>query len=69
MLKTSCNRYNTGLQMALDIPLQRANTEQKGLSYLGHKIWTKISCCTRNVETNISFTHSLRKEILRNLFM
>ena len=34
-------RYSTRSQMALDIPLRKTNTEQKSLSFLGPKIWSK----------------------------
>ena len=35
----SLNNYNTGSQMALDIPLCRTNKGQKSMSFLGPKFW------------------------------
>ena len=42
MFKPSLCRYSTRSQMALGIPLQKTNTGQKSLSFLGSKIWSKI---------------------------
>ena len=47
--------------MALDVPLCRTIKRQKGMSFLGPKIWNKLS------STAISFTHCLGKEILSKL--
>ena len=38
MIKPSLCRYSTTSQIALDIPLRKINTVQKGLSFLGPKI-------------------------------
>ena len=43
VFKLSYNSYNTRSQMALDIPLRKISTGQQALSFLGPKIWTKIS--------------------------
>ena len=48
MFKPSLCRYNTGSQMALDIPMRKTNTEQKSLSFLGPKIWSKIDPSIKN---------------------
>ena len=39
MFMPSLNNYNTGSQMALDIPLCRTNKGQKSMSFLGPKFW------------------------------
>ena len=57
------NSFSTRSQMALDMPLRKINTGQQALSFLGPKIWTKISHGTKNVRTTASFTHALKREI------
>ena len=64
IFKPSCNRYNTRSQMALYIPLRKINTGQQVVSFLGPKIWTKVSQSTKNAKTAASFTHALKREIL-----
>ena len=49
MFKPSLCRYSTRSQMALGIPLQKTNTEQKSLSFLGPKMWSKIGPTIKNV--------------------
>ena len=49
--------------MALDILLRKTNTGQQSLSFLGPKIWTKISHSTKNVKTTVSFTNALEREM------
>ena len=39
---------------------------QKGLSFLGPKIWSKISPGVKNVRTS-SFMHAIKKDILLHL--
>ena len=63
----SLNNYNTKLQMALDISLCRTNKGQKGMSFLGRKIWNKVSLNIKTAATTSSFTHHLKKEILSKL--
>ena len=64
----SCtSRYNTKSQMALDVPLQKTNTEQQALSFLEVRIWTKKSFNTKNVKTTAFFTFALKREILSKL--
>ena len=53
--------YNTRSQMVLDILVQKINTEQQALSYLGPKIQTKISHSTKNVKTMATFTRALKR--------
>ena len=53
--------------MALDIPLCRTNKGQKSMSFLGPKIWNKVSSNIKTVATTSSFTHRLKKEILSKL--
>ena len=65
----SLNRYNTMSQMALDIPLRKAALGQKYISFLGPKIWSKISKDLKVVKTTNRFTHRLKKEILDNMIM
>ena len=67
MLKPSLCRYSTRSQMALDIPLRKTNTGQKSLSFLGSKIWSKISPSIKDVRTSSSFMHTIRKNILLHL--
>ena len=50
--------------MVLDIPLGKANAGQQALSFLGTKIWTRISHSTKNVKTMASFTHTLKGQVL-----
>ena len=50
--------------MALDIPLCRTNKGQKSMSFLGPKIWNKVSSNIKTAETKSSFKHCLKKEIL-----
>ena len=61
------NNYNTRSQMALDIPLCRTNKGQKSMSFLGPKIWNKVSSNIKTAATTSSFTHRLKKEILSKL--
>ena len=49
--KPSICKYSTRSQTALDIPLQKANTGQKSLSFLGPKILSKISPSIKNART------------------
>ena len=69
IIKYSYKRYNTISQRTLDIPLQKTNTGQRALSFLGPKIWTKISHSTNNVKTRASFTSNLKREFLSSLFL
>lgn len=63
----SLNTYNTRPQMALDMPLCRANKRQKSTSFLGPKIWNRLSSNVKTAATTVSFAHSLKKEILEKL--
>ena len=67
MFMPSLNNYNTRSQMALDIPLCRTNKGQKSMSFLGPKIWNKVSSNIKTAATTSSFTHRLKKEILSKL--
>ena len=51
--------------MALEIPLRKANTVQKSLSFLGPKI--KIDPSLKNVRTSSSFMHAIKKNIMLDL--
>ena len=55
--------------MALDIPLRKTALGQRSISFLGPKIWSKISNDLKTVKTTNCFTHGLKKEILDNLRM
>ena len=48
-------------------PLQKTNTGQKSLSFLGPKIWSKIGPSIKNVRTSSSFRHAIKKNILLHL--
>ena len=61
------NSDNTRSQMALDIPLCRPIKGQKSMSFLGPKIWNKLSSNIKTAATTSSFTHHLKKEILSKL--
>ena len=50
MLMSSLNNYNTRLQIALDIPLSITNKGQKIMSFLGSKIWNKVSSNIKTAE-------------------
>ena len=39
----SLNNYNTKLWILLDIPLCRTDKGQKSMSFLGPKIWNKVT--------------------------
>ena len=67
MFIPSLNSYNTRSQMALDILLCRTNKGQKSMSFLGPKIWNKVSSNIKTAATTSSFTHRLKKEILSKL--
>ena len=67
MFMPSLNNYNTRSQMALDIPLCRTNKGQKSMSFLGPKIWNKVSSNIKTAATTSSFMHHLKKEIFSEL--
>ena len=50
--------------MALDIPLCRTTEQQKGMSFLGAKIWNKLSSDKKRAATAVSFMHHLKKDFL-----
>ena len=66
MFISSLNNYNTRSQMALDIPLCKTNKEQKSMSFLGPKIWNKVSLKIKSAATTSSFRHRLKKKFLVN---
>ena len=53
--------------MALDIPLCRKNKGPKGRSFLGLKIWNKLSLNIKTAATTACFSYDLKKEILEKL--
>ena len=55
--------------MALDIPLRKTVLGQKRISFLGPKLWSKISNDLKAVLTANFFTHTLKKEMLNNLIV
>ena len=67
MFKLSFCRSSIKSQMALDIPLQKTNTEQKRLSFFGPKIWSEIDPSMKNVRTSSSFMYVIKKNILFHL--
>ena len=67
MFKPSLCIYSPRSEMALDIPLRKTNTEQKSLSVLGPKIWSKIDPRIKNVRTSSSFMHAIKKNTLLHL--
>ena len=68
MIKPTYHKCNTRSQMAMNIPLRQTNTGQPALSFLGSKIWAKISHSSKGIKITASFTHALRREILSKLF-
>ena len=64
MFKPSLCRYSTRSKMALDIPLRKAITRQKSLSFLGPKLRSKIEPSIKNVRTSSSLMHAIKKNIL-----
>ena len=67
MFMPSLNNYDTRSQMTLDIPLCRTIKGQKSMSFLGPKIWNKISLNIKTTAITSFFTHRLRKETLSKL--
>ena len=67
MFMLSLNNDNTRLHMALDIPLCRTIRGQKSMSFVGPKIWNKVSSNIKITATTSSFTHRLKKGILSKL--
>ena len=59
MFIPSLNDYNTRSQMALGIPLCRTIKEQKRMSFLGPKIWNKVSSNIKAAAITPSFTELL----------
>ena len=53
--------------MKLDITLRKTIKEQKCMSFLGPKIWNKVSSKIKTAATTYSFTHDLKKELLSKL--
>ena len=49
--------------MALDIPLRKTALGQKNISFLGPKIWSKISNGLKVVKTTNCFTHGKCKNV------
>ena len=67
MFKLSLCRSSITSQIALGILLQKTNTEQKDLSFLGPKIWSEIDPSMKNVRTSSSFMHAIKKDMLFHL--
>ena len=61
MSTPSYNRHNTRWQMALNIPLQKTNTVQRALSFLGPKILTKVSNSIESVKLQL-LLHMLSRD-------
>ena len=61
------NNYNTRSHMALDIRLCRGNKGQKSMSFIGPKIWNKVSSVIKTAVTTSFFANHLKKEILSKL--
>ena len=67
MFKPSLCRYSTRSKMALNLPLQKANTKQKSLSFLLSKIRSKKNPSIKNVNTFSSFMSAFKKNIILHL--
>ena len=61
MFMSSINNYNTRSELALDIPLFRTIKGQESMSFLGPKIWNKVSQNIKTAVTTSSFMHHLKK--------
>ena len=48
--------------MALDIPHYKNIKGQKSMSFLGPKVWNKLSSNIETAPTTASFTHRLKKK-------
>ena len=55
MFMPSLKNQNTRSQMALNIPLCRTIKGQKSMSFLGPKIWNKLSSNMKTAATTASF--------------
>ena len=69
ILTSSLNRYNTRLEMALDIPLWKTVLGNKSISFLGPKILSKMNNDLKTVLTTNYLTHTLKKEMLNTLII
>ena len=58
---------NRRSQIAFDIAPCRTIKGQNSISFLGPKIWNKLSSNIKTATTTASFTHLLKKEILNKL--
>ena len=67
MFKPSLCKYSARSLIALDIPLEKTNTGQKSLSFLGPKIWSKIDPSTKNFKTLSSFMYAFKKIFLLHM--
>ena len=67
VLTPSLNNYNTKLWILLNIPLCRTDKGQKSISFLGTKIWNKVTWNIKTAVTTAYFTLDLKKEILDKL--
>ena len=63
----SLNNFNTRSQIAVDIPTSRTNKGQRSMSFLGPKIWNKLSLTIKTATTTASVMHGLKKESLEKL--
>ena len=63
----SRNKYNTRLQMTLNISFCRASKGQKCMSFFGSKILNKLTSNIRMATTTASLTQVLKKETLEKL--
>ena len=68
MFMPSLTNNNT-TQMALDIPPCRTNKGQKGMSFLGPKVWNKVNSNIKTAVTTSCFTHRLKKKFLVSNFI
>ena len=55
------NNYNTKLWILLAITLCRTDKGQKSMSFLGPKIWNKVTWNIKTAPTTAYFTLSLKK--------
>ena len=58
MFMPSLNNSNTRSQMSLDIPLSRRSKGQNNLSFLGQKIWNKLSSNLKSA-ANTTFSRKI----------
>ena len=61
----SRNTYNAKWHMALEIPLNKSNSGQKSISFIGSSISNSLTNNSKVLNTITSFTHNCQKLVLQ----